>query len=97
MSEEKFCSGCPQKHDCSKIYQQLGESKGPSIVGKVIVAFLLPIIVLILALALFDKILSQAVQNPNARTALSFGLAGLVAFCYIIIVRLVNKRLGRTS
>jgi len=76
MTQQKFCEDCNQKHDCREVYQKLGNTKGPSVVLKAVVAFLLPILVFIGCLAAFEAIL--------ARTALSFLLAVLVTFIFVV-------------
>ena len=57
MTQYKHCQGCSQKHDCQDIYQKLANLKGPSVALKVIIAFLLPILVFIIILAIFEEIL----------------------------------------
>ena len=56
MTENKFCGNCNQKHNCGSIYHQLGNIKGPSVVVKVVVAFLLPLVVFIFSLAAFQHL-----------------------------------------
>ena len=94
MAEQKFCENCKQKHDCQRIYEQLGDIKGPSVVIKVIVAFLLPILVFIVSLAFSERILSGVESSERVKTALSFLLALLVTFVCILIVRVIRKRIS---
>ncbi len=84
MTQQKFCEDCNQKHDCREVYQKLGNTKGPSVVLKAVVAFLLPILVFIGCLAAFEAIL--------ARTALSFLLAVLVTFIFVVSCSLLVAR-----
>ncbi len=56
MADDKFCSNCAQSRNCSAVYEYLGKSDGESVVCKVLVAFLLPIAVFIIALAMFEKL-----------------------------------------
>ncbi len=94
MVEQEFCQGCIQKHDCQKIYQRLGETEGPSVVMKVIAAFLLPMVVFIVALVAFEEILAGA---KGLQTALSFLLALSVTFISILIIKAVNRQLGKNK
>jgi len=55
MTSGKFCQDCIQKHDCKRIYEQLGDSQGPSVALKAILAFLLPLMVFIVSLAVFER------------------------------------------
>ena len=97
MVEQKICEGCKQKHDCQSIYRQLRDIKGPSVVVKVIVAFLLPLVVFIVSLAVFGEIFAKAIKNQHAQTILSLVLALLVTFVCILIVRVINRRVGQDS
>jgi uncharacterized membrane protein len=93
MAQQKFCQQCNQKHDCQKIYQQLGDHKGPSVVIKVIVAFLLPLLVFIASLAAFDEMFAGSINIQPLRTALCFLLALLATFVCISITGMINRRL----
>lgn len=93
MAEQKFCQGCNKKDDCQKVYQQLGNVKGPSFVSQVIIAFLLPVVVFIVSLAVFEKIFTGAVNGKELRTVLSFLMALLMTFVCILIVQVINRQL----
>jgi hypothetical protein len=97
MAEKDFCPQCSQSRDCKAVYEQLGKSKGPNVVTKVLVAFLLPIAVFIAALALFDHVLARAVAGKNIRIAAGFVLAAGASFVCILIVRMVNVRLAKSQ
>jgi len=97
MAEQEFCDNCNQRHNCGSIYHQLGNIKSPSVVVKVIVAFLLPLMVFIVSLAVFGEIFSKAVSTQRLQTALSFLLALLVTFVCILITRVINKRLNQVG
>jgi len=97
MAEQEFCEDCNQKHDCRRIYEQLGDVEGPSVVIKVIVAFLLPLVVFIVSLAVFQEILAKAISTQHVQTALSLLLALLVTFVCILIVRVINRRVGQAG
>ncbi len=93
MAQEKFCQDCDQKHGCQKIYEQLGNIKGPSVVFKVTVAFLLPVVVFIVSLAVFEEVLAKAVNAKELRTFLNFLISLLITFVCILIVRMINRQL----
>ena len=97
MAEQKICEDCKQKHDCQEIYQQLGDVQGPSVAVKVIVAFLLPLVVFIVTLAIFDKILSGFEMTADLQTVFSVAASLLITFICILIVRVVNRRFGRVG
>jgi len=70
----------------------MGNTKGPSIVNKVIVAFLLPLVVFITSLATFERIFAGATSVEQAQTAVSFLLALLTTFVCILITRVINRQ-----
>lgn len=90
MESQRFCQNCIQKHDCQRIYEQLGESPGGSVTLKVILAFLLPLIVFIVSLAVSERLLARAVKIEKLQVVLSILLALLVTFGCILIVRKVK-------
>ena len=91
MASQRFCQDCIQKHDCKKIYEQLGDSSGPSIAIKAILAFLLPLMVFIVSLAVFERVLAGAIATERMQTALSFVLALLVTYVNVLITRVIHK------
>lgn len=95
MAEQKFCQQCDQKHDCQKIYQQLGNIEAPSLAVKVIFAFLLPLVVFIASLAVFEIILAGAISTERTQTAISFLLAILVTFIFVVSCSLLVDRRNR--
>jgi len=97
MAEKEFCDNCNQKHDCGSIYHQLGNTNGPSVVVKVVIAFLLPLVVFIVSLAIFEEIFAKTISSQLVHTALSMVSALLVTFSCILIVRVINKRLGQVG
>lgn len=99
MAQQEFCKDCHQKHDCKEAYRQLDDAECPSFVSKVIIAFLLPIVVFIVSIAVFEKVLSlHFSQNGNytsshsLQTFISFVLASLVTFIYIFIMKIFTGK-----
>jgi len=97
MAYEDSCSRCSQNHDCNAVYQKIGNSKGPNVVSNVLVAFMLPIVVFIGALALFDSMLGKVILSDNARIWAAFIPAASVSLVFILIVRMVNMRLAKNQ
>jgi hypothetical protein len=95
MTEQEFCNNCNQKHNCGSIYHQLGNIEGPSVVVKVVIAFLLPLVVFIISLAAFQEIFTKTISSQGMQTILCLVSALLVTFSYILIVKVINKRLGQ--
>jgi hypothetical protein len=97
MAEQEFCDNCNQKHNCGSIYHQLGNTNGPSVVVKVVVAFLLPLVVFIISLAAFQEIFTKTIGSQHMQTVLSMVSALLITFSCILIVRVIIKRLGQAG
>jgi uncharacterized membrane protein len=91
MARKVFCQDCTQKHDCQGIYEQMGESSDTSFTLKVILAFLLPLLVFIVSLAVFEKVLAGTFNAGRLQTVVSFLLALLVTFACILITRVIRK------
>jgi hypothetical protein len=93
MVSKSFCKDCFQKHDCRIIYEHLGKSSGESIVLKVILAFLLPLIVFIVSLAVSERVLAGVIGVEKLQIIFSLLPALLATFICIFIIRMINKRL----
>jgi len=87
MSQQKLCQECNQRHQCQEVYRQLGKAQGPSVVFKVIVAFLLPLVVFIAALAIFEEILSGFEIAAGLRAVFSMAASLLVTTLFVLIIR----------
>ena len=85
MTDKEYCSNCAGASDCKTIYEQMGKAQGPSVVKKVIVVFLLPIIVFAVCLVVADKQLVAVTGNEHVRILLGVLFAGLVSFVYVLI------------
>jgi len=92
MTQQKICQNCNQKHDCQEIYRQLGNAKCPSVATKAVAAFLVPLMVFIAALVVFEKILAEAINPKELRTVLSLLLALSVTFIFVVSCSLLVAR-----
>ena len=92
MIDKEDCSNCAGAHDCKTIYEQMGKAQGPSVVKKVIVVFLLPIIVFVVCLVVLDRKLVAVTGNEHVRILLSVLFAGLVSFVYVLIAGRMSRR-----
>ena len=93
MDNQKTCKGCSYEHDCRNIYKNLADYHGISIVFKVCFAFLLPVLVFIVSLAVFERALTRMINTVWLQIALVFLLALLVTFVIMLIVRVINKEI----
>ena len=91
MTQENFCSDCPNSHDCKSVYEQMGKADGPSIVLKTVAAFLVPIVVFIVSLAILQNVLADRLSNKSLQTAMEFFLALGIAFVCVLVIRAVSS------
>jgi len=92
----KICDKCGNRHGrgrrCIDIYQQVGQTKGPPVVGKVLLAFVLPLLVFIVSLVLASYFLSNFVAGDK-RNALSSFLAALaVTVVFVQLIRVFTRK-----
>ena len=82
------------------MYQKLGAAKGPSVLGKCLIAFVLPIILFVLSLAAMDRFLRGPFENQDLRMlagilpALIISVAGVAIARRIFLARAENERQG---
>ena len=92
MVQAKSCDGCSQAHDCQGIYEQLDRTGGPSIAWQVFIAFALPIIVFVAALAGFGRLLQEQL-GTSYQTPVAFFLAMASTVGFMLLVsRAVERR-----
>jgi chromate transport protein ChrA len=90
MKSMKVCENCGfqdgRKNCCMDIYQRLGRTKGPSVISKVLLAFVLPLLIFIISLILASYILSIFKIEDYTKTLFSFlaALAAVVVFMLLI-------------
>jgi len=95
MVQQKFCQECSQRRECQEVNKHLGKAEGPSVVSKVVLAFLLPLVVFIVLLAGFERILAGVISAKELRAAVSFLLAVLGTLGLILIIRVIGRLVRR--
>ena len=95
MTERDFCSNCPQSHNCQTVYERLSNMTGPSVALRAVSAFLLPLIVFIIALAVSKSIFAGIIKNQGLRTLLSLVSAGGAGFIGILLAKSIMRRLDK--
>ncbi len=94
MSQENYCQDCHQKHECKEVYRRLGSSECQPDFYQTVVAFLMPMVVFIASLVVFDKILSggnYSHLSHRMHTAISFVIALLITVVFMIVFKLLSK------
>jgi len=76
------------------VYEQLGNTSGPSVALKAVLAFLLPLIVFIVSLAVFEQVLADSIKSGRVQITLSLPLALLATFVCMLITRVINRKLN---
>lgn len=72
--QQKQCSGCQNLNSCERIYQRLGHSHAAPVLAPVLVAFVLPLVTFVLALAASQKVCA-GLSSENLSLLLSFLMA----------------------
>jgi hypothetical protein len=97
----KLCENCGYRHRtghcCIDIYQQLGRTKGPSVVGKVLLAFVLPLLVFIASLVLADYVLSIFLAESGISTLFAFLIAVALTVIFVQLIRIFTRKLIDTE
>jgi hypothetical protein len=93
MEQQENCQGCYQKDQCQEVYRQLGNAEGPSVVCKVVVAFLVPIVVFISILAVFEGTLACVISSKEVQTICGFLSAVVATYACILITKVIKRRL----
>lgn len=92
----KLCDNCGYRHGrgrcCIDIYQQLGRTKGPSVVGKVFVAFVLPLLVFIVSLVLAGYVLSIFLAESGINALLAFLIAIALTVIFVQLIRVLTRK-----
>ena len=95
MTQQKLCQQCNQRRDCGQVYEQVGRSEGPSIVKKVVLAFLVPLVVFVISLAVFEKMFSGVISAGQVQSALSFASALSLTFVCVLLAKAVDRQFGQ--
>ena len=77
------------------MYGQLGRIEGPSVVKTVVLAFLLPPVVFIASLAVFEQVLRAVASVGPTRSVLSFASALLLTFICMLFAKAIDRRFSR--
>ena len=85
---------CGSRHGngprCMDIYQQLDQSEGPSIVGKIVLAFVLPMMIFVVALVVVSFLLPTA-WSGDAKAIVSTLVALCTAVAWVRITHIITR------
>jgi hypothetical protein len=94
MDFEAQCGSCAHQDTCSRIYEKMGKSKGPNVTLQVILAFVLPVIVVVAGYLLFDSSLAEAIKNEKLRTLASLfaAICSLIIYLWLLALTGISKK-----
>ena len=81
------CSGCQHQNRCGDLYRRLGSSQTAPVAGKVVWAFVVPLMLFIGGLALSGPVLRK-VLHPD----IADGVGVLPALLLVLVYALLAKR-----
>ncbi len=84
---DQQCKDCSQKDRCSQVFKEFGGSKGPSVLLKVVQAFLLPLVLFIIVLAGAEKLLAERINSLLGRSLLALAAAAAIVFLYLMVLK----------
>lgn len=95
MTDQGICGKCSQRNGCKDIYQQIADNKGPSVLAKVVIAFVLPLLSFVLAIAVFSRLITRITSSQSAVTLLSFVLAVGVTALVLVLSNVASRWFGK--
>lgn len=82
------CDNCGQKNSCKAAYEKLGDSESPPVLLKTVQAFLLPLVIFIITLAVAERVLLGRLNSPLGRNLIALAAAVIMVGLYIVILKL---------
>jgi len=93
MKQNEFCEKCGDKSRCQDAFRQMDKTQGKHVVRNIILAFLLPLVIFIVVLAISQQLLINHIESDGLRTTVSLSLSLVVTFVYVLIARVISRRL----
>jgi Mn2+/Fe2+ NRAMP family transporter len=87
MSVKDLCPNCVHSETCQTVYRRLGNQSGPSVAAGAFAAFLLPLLVFIVVLAVSQKILPNFLNNETYQILVALLLAVSISFVAVLLIR----------
>ena len=93
MNELKKCEGCGKRDHCDHVYGDLGKSKSPPVAGKIMLAFVMPLLFFIIVLVFGISLLQPFFESEDVACAVAFFIAVAAVLFMIVAIRFIkNKR-----
>ncbi len=92
MANHEICDNCGLRNGCKQVYQRMAGYQGPSVLGKVLIAFVLPLLSFVLAVAVFGKVAGRLglVRELEVILSLVFGL--FTAAGVVLAAKVINRQ-----
>jgi len=95
MDDSGSCQSCGQKGSCEQAYHVLGCKEDSCIAARASIAFLLPLLVFIGALAISKKTIGEYAEAQHWQTTIGFVFALAVTGVCVVSTKLLRTRLHR--
>ena len=92
MAESDFCRQCGQAGSCKDAYRRIGQYGGPSVLPKVLLAFVIPLAVFVVVVAAADAVLVRLTDSSQLRVILSMLLGLAAAGSAIIVAKALDRQ-----
>ncbi len=89
MDQQNLCQGCIQQNRCQEAYERLGSFQGPSVVRKVLIAFLMPMVVFIVSLAVLEQVLPMFGIHSGLKSLIS-----VLGSLTVVVLSIFAVRIG---
>ena len=90
MDHQQNCQNCAHEDSCKELYRRMGHQDAPSVTGKIMLAFALPLFIFVTCLAVIQQFLGAG--HPKLTTLIGF----VVSLAVTLLVVCLTKRMVRT-
>lgn len=84
------CDGCQHQDRCEDVYRRLGASDAPPVMGKILLAFVVPMLLFVLVLAGSEWMLSDILRS-DLTPVIGAVLAALAVLLYAALMRRLRR------
>lgn len=89
---DKHCDGCEQKNRCQEVYEKLGQSTGPNVAFKAVLAFVVPIGVFVVVAALVQFLLKNKIENARLMVLIQLAVGFIAAGIVVFVIRRLSRK-----
>ncbi len=89
---DKHCDGCEQKDRCREVYAKLGQSTGPNVAFKAVLAFVVPIGVFVVVAALVQFLLKNKIENARLMVLIQLAVGFIAAGIVVWVIRQLSRK-----